>query len=72
MYSYMEATGFTRTTDNMEAFLVTSDDAHLVSTPVSNENGTFLASSPNPRARVVAALTVLHEAEYVRSYAHAW
>ncbi len=52
--------------------LVVSDGIQMTTVSISNQEGTFLAHSSNPRARVVAALTGLHEMSLGNGYARSW
>ncbi len=57
--------------ESMALALVVQDGVQMTTVPVSNLEGTFLARSDNPRARVVAALTGLHEMSLEREHV-AW
>jgi len=49
--------------------LVVPEGMMMATTPVSNEEGTFLALSPNPRARVIASIVALTEMRSELGYA---
>ena len=57
--------------ESMALALVVPGGIEMTTVAVSNIEGTFLARSTNPRARVVAALTALHEMSLEHGYA-AW
>ncbi len=69
VYSFM---GLQTSTEEMGLALVVPGGVETLFVPVSNEEGTFLALSDNPRARVVAALTGFHEMSLERGYARTW